>query len=109
MSHELKTPINIIFSTAQIFSVYINRGIDSNDIEKLNDYVKYIKQNCYRLIRLVNNIIDISKIDSKFMELNLRNQNIVEVIEEITLSTSEYVQALSRTIIFSKSSNGAYI
>ena len=100
MSHELKTPLNIIFSTAQIFSVYINKGVDSNDIEKLNDYTNYIKQNCYRLIRLVNNIIDISKLDSKFMEINLKNQNIVEVAEEITLSTVEYVQGLSRTIIF---------
>lgn len=100
MSHELRTPLNIIFSTAQLFSVYINKDADSNNIEKLNEYTNYIKQNCYRLLRLVNNIIDISKIDSKFMELNLNNQNIVQIAEEITLSTIQYVQGLSRTIIF---------
>ena len=100
MSHELKTPLNIIFSTAQLFSVYISKSVNLNNIDKLNEYTNYIKQNCYRLLRLVNNIIDISKIDSKFMELNLKNQNIVQVIEEITLSTIPYVQVMSRTIIF---------
>ena len=100
MSHELKTPLNIIFSTAQLFSVYISKDVNSNNTQKLNEYTNYIKQNCYRLLRLVNNIIDISKIDSKFMELNLKNQNIVQVVEEITLSTIPYVQGMSRTIIF---------
>ncbi|MBU3142825.1 Cache 3/Cache 2 fusion domain-containing protein [Clostridium sp. CF012] len=100
MSHELKTPLNIIFSTAQLFSVYISKDSNTDNIDKLNEYTNYIKQNCYRLLRLVNNIIDISKIDSKFMELNLKNQNIVQVAEEITLSTIQYVQGMSRTIIF---------
>lgn len=94
ISHELKTPLNIIFSTAQLFS------INTNNPEKLNMYTGIIKQNCYRLIRLVNNLIDITKIDSGFMELHLKNQNIVEVVENIALSTAEYVQSKSRTIIF---------
>ncbi|GIM28787.1 hypothetical protein CPJCM30710_14530 [Clostridium polyendosporum] len=100
MSHELKTPLNIIFSTAQLFSLYIRKGESLNNVEKLSQYTSTIKQNCYRLLRLVNNLIDITKIDSGFMELNLKNQNIVEVVEEITLSTVEYVQSMSRTIIF---------
>lgn len=99
MSHELKTPLNIIFSTAQLFSLYIDKENLANS-DKLSKYTGTIKQNCYRLLRLVNNLIDITKIDSGFMELNLKNQNIVEVVEEITLSTVEYVQSMSRTIIF---------
>lgn len=99
MSHELRTPLNIIFCIAQLFHDSINRGeiIDNN---KLSDYIGTMKQNCNRLLRLVNNLIDISKIDSEFMELNLKNQNIVEVVEEITLSTAQYVEGMSRTIIF---------
>ena len=100
MSHELKTPLNIIFSTAQLFSLYINKCENLDNVDKLNKYTNTIKQNCYRLLRLVNNLIDITKIDSGFMELNLKNQNIVEVVEEITLSTAEYIQNMSRTIIF---------
>lgn len=100
MSHELKTPINIIFSTAQLFSFYINKGEALNKVEKLNKYTNTMKQNCYRLLRLVNNLIDITKIDSGFMELNLSNQDIVAVAESITLSTTNYIQSMSRNIIF---------
>ena len=100
MSHELKTPLNIIFSTAQLFSLYISKYENLDNVDKLNKYTNTIKQNCYRLLRLVNNLIDITKIDSGFMELNLKNQNIVEVIEGITLSTVDYIKNMSRTIIF---------
>lgn len=100
MSHELKTPLNIIFSTAQLFSLYINKYENLDNVDKLNKYTDTIKQNCYRLLRLVNNLIDISKLDSGFMVLNLKNQNIVEVIEAITLSTVDYIKSMSRTIIF---------
>lgn len=100
MSHELKTPLNIIFSTSQLFSLYINKYEKLDDADKLNKYTDSIKQNCYRLLRLVNNLIDISKLDSGFMELNLKDQNIVEVVEGITLSTVDYITSVSRTIIF---------
>lgn len=99
MSHELKTPLNIIFCITQIYFDSIKND-EILDGEKLNNYMGTIKQNCYRLLRLVNNLIDISKIDSEFMELNLKNENIVEVIEEITQSTAEYVQSKGRIIIF---------
>ncbi|MCY6371294.1 Cache 3/Cache 2 fusion domain-containing protein [Clostridium ganghwense] len=98
ISHELKTPLNIIFSTAQLFDFYINN--EKINTTKLNKYTGILKQNCYRLLRLVNNLIDVTKIDSGFMELDLKNQNIIEVVENITLSTAEYIKNKSRTIIF---------
>ncbi|WP_032123495.1 Cache 3/Cache 2 fusion domain-containing protein [Clostridium amazonitimonense] len=99
MSHELKTPLNIIFSTSQLFSFYLK----NNDLEERDKLIKYndiIRQNCYRLLRLVNNLIDINRIDSGFMEINLKNENIVEVIENITLSTVDYIEGNGREIIF---------
>lgn len=99
MSHELRTPLNIIFSTAQLFNVLINRDENLN-AEKMKNYTNSIKQNCYRLVRLVNNLIDITKIDSGYMKLELKNGNIVQVVEDITQSTAEYVGYMSRTIIF---------
>ena len=100
VSHEVKTPLNIIFSTVQLFSVYLANDKEELDINKFKKYIGTIKQNCYRLLRLVNNFIDITKIDSGFMELNLKNENIVEIVENITLSTAEYIESKSRTIIF---------
>lgn len=100
MSHELRTPLNIIFSAVQLSSLYINNNPEGFANTKMSQHITIIKQNCYRLLRLVNNIIDITKIDSGFMELNLHKANIVEVIENITLSTAEYVESKSRNLIF---------
>ncbi|MCJ7690218.1 MAG: ATP-binding protein, partial [Clostridiaceae bacterium] len=98
ISHELKTPLNIIFSTMQLLSLHSNNG--ELDSKKLNKYINLVNQNSYRLLRLVNNLIDITKIDSGYGNLNLQNKNIVEVIENITLSTVDYVGSKSKQIIF---------
>jgi len=98
ISHELKTPLNIIFSTMQILSLYSNKNELNSD--KLNRHINIVNQNSYRLLRLVNNLIDTTRIDSGFQNLNLQNKNIVEVIENITLSTVDYVENKSREITF---------
>ncbi len=100
ISHELKTPLNIIFSTTQLLPLYIKNDNENFEATKINNHINIMKQNCYRLLRLVNNLIDITKIDSGFVELNLQNKNIIDVIENITLSTVEYAKSKSRTIIF---------
>ncbi|MCM1990249.1 HAMP domain-containing histidine kinase [Oceanirhabdus seepicola] len=99
ISHELKTPLNIIFTTTQLLEYKFTRAEEVSP-NKLNSYHATIKQNCYRLLKLVNNLIDITKIDSGYFELNKMNVNIVEIIEDITLSTVDYVNSKSRKIIF---------
>lgn len=99
MSHELRTPLNVIFSTVQLFDVVLSKN-DPVDTDKLNNYINSLKQNCYRLIRLVNNLIDITRIDSGSMELDLKNQNIVEVTEDIIQATADYLQSMDRTVVF---------
>ncbi|MFL0247481.1 sensor histidine kinase [Clostridium sp. WILCCON 0185] len=93
MSHELKTPLNVIFSALQVLDLY-----NSND--KTIKYSNIMKQNCYRLLRLINNLIDMSKIDSGYLTLNLGNYNIIEIIEEITLSVTDFIEAKGLSIIF---------
>ncbi len=94
VTHEFKTPLNIILSTIQLLND-LNSG---NEV--LLRYNKVMKQNCYRLLKLINNLIDIAKIESGFFDLNLRNQNIVAIIEETTLSTVEYAKVKDITMIF---------
>lgn len=59
-----------------------------------------MKQNCYRLVRLVNNLIDISKFDSGYFKLNLHNHNVVNVVEDITLSVADYAKNKGIQLIF---------
>lgn len=100
ISHELKTPLNVILGAIQILNLPHNFELPYTFEENLNKYHKVMKQNCYRLLRLVNNLIDLSKFDSGFLKLNLCNQNIVSVVEEITLSVADYVENRGLSITF---------
>ncbi|MBF8983287.1 hybrid sensor histidine kinase/response regulator [Lutibacter sp. B2] len=96
ISHEFKTPLNLIFSIIQLFEVYVKDGIPLKNSKHIN----IMKQNCYRLLRLVDNLIDMTKIDSGYFEIKLQNHNIVSMIEEIVLSISAYVKSNDINIIF---------
>ena len=100
ISHELKTPLNVISSTVQLLNMYYTNG--SLD-EKKGSVIKYIdsmKQNCYRLSKLITNIVDSSKIEAGFFELNLSNNNIVAVVEEIVMSVTNFTDSKGLSIIF---------
>ncbi len=99
MSHELRTPINIMLGAIQLFELYINEDIVF-DRGKIVKHIAPMKQNCLRILRLVNNLIDTTKIDAGFMQMELKNHNIVSIVEEITLSISEFVKLKNIELIF---------
>lgn len=98
ISHEFKTPLNIILGIVQL----IDKNIELDNITKENliRHVDIMKQNSYRLLRLVNNLIDISRIDIGYYNLQPSNYNIIKVIEDITLSIAEYVKHKKINLIF---------
>ena len=101
ISHEFKTPINIILGNMQL----LNKNIEYNKIQynketNLVKYVDSIKQNSYRLLRLVNNLIDMTRIDTGFYNINLGNYDIVKVIEDITMSVTQYTEGKGIELIF---------
>lgn len=100
ISHELKTPLNVILGAVQILSLPSKEN--GNAIENLatSKYLKTIKQNCYRLVRLVNNLIDISKFDSGYFKVDLHNHNVVSVVEDITLSVVDYARNKGIELLF---------
>ncbi|WP_298835991.1 sensor histidine kinase [Clostridium sp.] len=100
ISHELKTPLNVIFSTAQLFDMYCKRGSLDQKKDKIITYIESIKQNSYRLSKLINNIVDLSKIEAGFFKLNLSNSNIVAVVEEIVMSVTTLTDSKGLNIIF---------
>ncbi len=73
---------------------------DAKSYDKKEQYIKVIKQNCYRLMRLINNLLDTTKLDSGYLKLNLVNCNIVNLVEEITLSVVYYAESKNINIIF---------
>lgn len=100
ISHELKTPLNVLLGAVQILSLPDNNKHNTLIQSSSNKYLKTMKQNCYRLVRLVNNLIDISKFDSGYFKLNLHNHNVVTVVEDITLSVADYAKNNGIDLIF---------
>jgi signal transduction histidine kinase len=100
ISHELKTPLNIIFSSLQLIEDTCICNPYCSRSEMFSKYSKIMKQNCYRLIRMINNLIDMNKIELGFYNMKLENSNIVEVIENITLSIVEYSRLKNINLTF---------
>lgn len=97
LSHELKTPLNVILGTIQLLNTL---EISNKSSQYMNRYLNIMMQNCYRLLRIINNLIDITRIDGGFLNLELRNHNIVSLVEEITLSVVEYTKSKNINLIF---------
>ncbi|WP_300350751.1 PAS domain-containing sensor histidine kinase [Clostridium sp.] len=98
LSHELRTPINIIYSCIQLLN-----NNKKNEVGFSNFYEKYektLKQNCFRMLRLVNNLIDITKIDSGFMKMGFVNYDIIKLAEDITMSVIPYVESKNIDMLF---------
>lgn len=108
MSHELRTPINVVFGAIQLFELYL-RSDSVVKKEKYETHLASMKQNCFRLLRIVNNLIDTTKIDSGFYEPSFDNHNIVELIESISLSVSEYAKQKHINLTFQSTAGDLYI
>jgi two-component system sensor histidine kinase ChiS len=98
MSHELRTPLNVICSTIQLLQSL--DGTKNLGDEKIKYYIKIMNQNSLRLLRLINNIIDTTKIEGNYLSLNLKNGDIVYIVEEISQSVAEYIKNNGITLIF---------
>lgn len=86
ISHEFKTPLNVIYSAIQLIEyVYINEVP-----EKVQSLITNIKQNTFRQLRLVNNLLDITRLNSGRLKLNTKNIDIVYLTRQISQSVRVY-------------------
>lgn len=88
ISHELKTPINVIYSALQLEDIYIKSG----DIANIDKYNKVVKNNCLRLTRLSNNLIDLTRVQTDNFKPNIAFYDIVPLVEDLTLAVYEYIK-----------------
>lgn len=99
MSHELRTPLNIIRSASTLLEIKANKD-EKVEKEYILDKVERINQNSDRLIRLINNLIDITKFDSGFYECKCKNENIVYVVEDIVFAAVDYANEKNIELVF---------
>lgn len=92
LSHELRTPLNVIISTQQLITK-LNEDDKAIPREKLSYYMNTLRRNSDRLLKLINNIIDTSKIESGAYKLNIKEYDVVYLVEEIVLSMKDFIEA----------------
>lgn len=92
MSHELKTPLNVVLSSLQMIDLYQKKENTADNLERISYYNKVIKANCYSLLKIINNLIDINKIECGKIDTNIFNYDIVKIVEDNIEAISNIVR-----------------
>ncbi len=82
MSHEIRTPMNAIVGFSDIL------------LEKMQDkknlpYVNHIKQSSDNLLQLINDILDLSKIEAGYLEIQKSYSSFYDILDEVSIIFSE--------------------
>lgn len=90
MSHEIRTPMNAIMGFSEILANYFNNK------EKLEKFSLIIRQRCSDLLEIINDILDISKIESGQIPINMEECNLDELFNELNSFFSEYQSRINK-------------
>lgn len=100
MSHEIRTPMNAIMGMSEIASHYLDNP------ERLKDYLKKISQSSSHLLSLINDILDLSKIESGKMALYEEKfvlsdciSDVFGIIDMQAKSKNQQLQILSEEVV----------
>jgi signal transduction histidine kinase len=81
-AHELRTPIQPILGLSEIALARNEKMLDRDD-PQLKETLEVITRNAKRLHRLTDDILDVTRIDSKILKLNKESVDIDEVIDNV--------------------------
>ena len=101
VAYDIKKPINTIFEINN--KLIDNKG--NYNSENINNHTRLVTQNCYRLIKLLNNIEYVSKIDNGTCTLELRKFDIVKFVDNIVKISRSYTDKKGIHISFKSEIN----
>lgn len=91
MSHEIRTPMNAIIGFSELLS-------DNMENESRKKYISIIKNSGNSLMNLINDIIDIAKIESGQLNIQKEITNIYNVLIELESTYQNKIESLSKNI-----------
>ncbi len=97
MSHEIRTPINVMLGMNEMI-------LRESESEEIRQYAKSIERSGGYLISLINNILDISRIESGKMEIEEGKYELRQLLDEVMLIAEKQAEqkSLKMNLIFDK-------
>jgi signal transduction histidine kinase len=97
ISHDLRAPLNIILS---ILQCYKDEYRNIENIEQCQKHMESIKRNGYKILKLVNNLIDTTKLEKKHYNIKRENLDIINLIEWNISSIDKYAKQKDISLVF---------
>jgi signal transduction histidine kinase len=99
VSHELRTPLTSIKGAMDYLSTKFSMGAKSDkEMNDLREFLDVIKKNADRLVKMVNDTLDLERIESGIFEMHFSRINLVSLVKEVI--TSFYSVASEKKITF---------
>jgi len=94
MSHELRTPLNAIIGYSDILA---EESADAGNKQSAEDLNK-INTSGHHLLSLIDNVLDLSKIEAGRMDISLELTNITPIIDEVTSTLAPFIDKKGNTL-----------
>lgn len=105
VSHELRTPLTSIRGSLGL----LVSGVMGEFPEKANKLLEIANNNCERLLVLINDILDIEKIEAGKMEFQLKNIDLNQLVSESIAANKMYADKFGVTIKFIQSTSPMFV
>lgn len=96
ISHDLRGHLNVILSVMQVINYGNNCIID----KKAKEYMEIVRKNSLKMLKLINNLIDTTKLENNYYVLNKKNIDIISMIESTVNCIDKYAKQKNIQLIF---------
>lgn len=105
VSHELRTPLTSIQGSLGLVCSNVLGIIP----KKINDLLVIAYKNSIRLTSLINDILDVKKIEAGQMDLNIESLDIVSIINDVIIANKSYAEQYNVDFVFDSPNEGIIV
>jgi PAS domain S-box-containing protein len=99
ISHEIRTPLNSVVGFANLLLA------DNMTAETKEEYVEHINYNSEKLLQIIGDIIDLSRLESSQMEISYEEASISAIVREVADDTARLIKRQEKPILMSVRKN----
>lgn len=90
VSHELRTPLNTVIGFSEIIACELYGPLGA---PQYKEYAELVRQSGHRLLKLVNQVIEIARLEDGVVEMDLRPESIEHAIDDVIGSLKDEIAA----------------